>query len=77
MGQIRRMVSYPDVTSIAHKCRALRVLLLASLATAIAAGVYLSRNISDERQANLIRDLLKASYIVSLGMCNHTQRKLA
>lgn len=49
------------------KYRFLRALLLASLATAIAAGVILGRDLSDERRANLIRNLLKASYIVSLG----------
>lgn len=47
--------------------RFLRFLLLASLATAIAAGIVLSRNYDNERQANIIRNLLKASYIVSLG----------
>ncbi|KAI9633900.1 uncharacterized protein MKK02DRAFT_38570 [Dioszegia hungarica] len=46
----------------------LRFLLLASLATAIAAGIVLSRNYDNERQANIIRNLLKASYIVSLAV---------
>jgi len=48
--------------------RFLRFLLLASLATAIAAGVILSRDYNDQEQADIIRKLLKASYIVSLAV---------
>jgi hypothetical protein len=53
--------------NIADMFRFLRFLLIASLATAIAAGVILSSNYTVERQAEIIKNLLKASYIISLG----------
>lgn len=79
MGLLPRMVSYH--LHIAHPQgiftsptrltpgRFLRGILLASLVTAIAAGAVLSRHLNSNEEAKIIADLIKASYILSLGTC--------
>jgi hypothetical protein len=47
--------------------RFLRGALIASLASAIAAGAILARQFDDGQKATTIRNLVKASYILSLG----------
>lgn len=68
---------YDDVTA-AHQAKKmkwvkltgwfLRGALLASLGTAIAAGAIFRKHYSEQEQTSLIRNLLKASYIVSLAI---------
>jgi hypothetical protein len=45
----------------------LKLVLLVAFATAIAAGVLVGRDLSQERQRKVITNLLKASYIMTLG----------
>jgi hypothetical protein len=45
----------------------LKLVLLVAFATAIAAGVLVGRDLSEERQRKVITNLLKASYIMTLG----------
>jgi hypothetical protein len=47
--------------------RFLRGALIASLASAIAGGAILARQFDDGQKATTIRNLVKASYILSLG----------
>ena len=45
----------------------LKLILLVAFATAIAAGVLVGRDLSQERQRKVISNLLKASYVMTLG----------
>jgi len=45
----------------------LKLILVVAFATAIAAGVLVGRDLSEERQRKVITNLLKASYIMTLG----------
>ena len=45
----------------------LRLLLVASLATAIAAGILLRKKVNQNEEMKIIADVLKASYILSLA----------
>jgi len=45
----------------------LKLVLVVAFATAIAAGVLVGRDLSQERQRKIITNLLKASYIMTLG----------
>jgi len=45
----------------------LKLILIVAFATAIAAGVLVGRDLSEERQRKVITNLLKASYIMTLG----------
>jgi hypothetical protein len=45
----------------------LKLILLVAFATAIAAGVLVGRDLSEDSQRKVITNLLKASYIMTLG----------
>jgi hypothetical protein len=54
-------------SAIQLTCSVLKLVLLVAFATAIAAGVLVGRDLSQERQRKVITNLLKASYIMTLG----------
>jgi len=54
-------------SAIQLTCSILKLILLVAFATAIAAGVLVGRDLSQERQRKVISNLLKASYVMTLG----------
>lgn len=65
MGKVPCNVSL--VTSYLLINRFLRLVLLAALATAIAAGAILRKSITNSQKQKLVADLIKSSYVLALG----------
>lgn len=54
-------------SAIPLTCRILKFILVVAFATAIAAGVLVGKDLNEESQRKTITNLLKASYIMTLG----------